>query len=183
MHDRFGARCKAAKATEAASKLCIYHLIYSRIVIAKAMPMFRITKMIEKWSSKGLTSLSSQTSASSLWLLFFCPIYTPPPNLPPQSKGKGASSNPGYTTHSRKLILVEPCSSFASQLTAHCAVTQIAWKSIILEIEIDVFLTVRQKCFEACLILLSTFSSVPFRLSPKGALKTSLKESSFRPLV
>jgi len=162
MHDRFGARCKAAKATKAAKAVSnfAYIILYTPVQQCQCSGL-------RKWLRNGAAKDSLHRrrqhllslAAVFLSYLQLC-LHA---SLPlPECKGWGDSIQPWQHNPLLNRILVERCSSFTCQLTAHCAVTQIAWKSIILEIEIDVFLTVRQKCFEACLILLSRLSS--FRL-------------------
>lgn len=147
MHDRFAARCKAAAAA---------NLAY---IIRYILPLYTHPHTHIKQNG-----LSNEAANDSLRCRHACPF-------PPTFFHVLFTACLGSKSHSG--LLATPRNLFPAlrQLTAHCAVTQIAWKSIIFEIEIDVFLTVRQKCFEACLILLSTLSSASC-LCPRGALKT-----------
>lgn len=136
------------------SQLSIYHPIYTPSIYTPSHPYMYVLP----------NGLSNEAANDSLRCRHACPFPTSLFHVL-------FTACLGSKSHSS--LLATPRNLFPAmrQLTAHCAVTQIAWKSIIFEIEIDVFLTVRQKCFEACLILLSTLSSTSC-LCPRGALKT-----------
>lgn len=145
--------CKV-QSCRSSQQFCIYHFIKQRQCQCSGL-------------RRGLGTLAANDSVRcrhpSLSYLQACQVG------PPRSTVGRANSS---LSARHKLLLDLPGSTFASLLTAHCAVTQIAWKSIILEIEIDVFLTVRQKCFEACLILLSTLMLLPHSfLKPRLCFK------------